>query len=72
MDPKNEVVGMVRQIELLTAQKGELWNMAKRCLDEDNVNGAITFLSRYFSVKEKLYGTESALESLLKSHFSDK
>lgn len=72
MDPKLQVVGLVRQIDQLTTQKGELWSMAKKCLDEDNVDGAITFLNRYFSIKEKLHVTESGLASILKSQFPDK
>ena len=72
MEPKDQIVGLVRQIDHLTAQKDDLWNMAKRCLDENNVDGAITFLNRYFSVKEKLHTTETGLASVLKGQFSDK
>jgi hypothetical protein len=72
MDPKLQIVGMVRQIEQLTEQKGELWSLAKKSLDENNVSGAITFLNRYFSIKERLDMTESSLASLLKGQFSDK
>jgi hypothetical protein len=72
MDPKLQIVGLVRQIDQLAAQKAELWDMAKKCLDEDNVNGAITFLNRYFSIKEQLHIKESSLASILHGQFSDK
>jgi hypothetical protein len=72
MDLKLQIVGLFRQIEQLTAQKAELWTLAKKCLDENNVDGAITLLNRYYSVKEKLDITESGLGSLLRGQFSDK
>jgi len=70
MDPKEQIVAKVRQIDDLNREIAEHWSMIQKYATDSRVDEAISLLNAYFRLKAKLEQTEASLETALKSQFA--
>jgi hypothetical protein len=71
MDPKTQIVDLVRATNDTRAQLANHWSRIERCVEAGQVDSAIPLLRAYFNLRTKLDQVEGRLVGLIKGSFSE-
>lgn len=72
MDNKEQMVGLIHEIDRLKLNVIDYWNKVRLSIDAGRVDDAISILHAYFHAKQQVEKAESQLLGILGGQYADR